>query len=43
MNCKHCFYFDSCIYPIKTSDMIDQNIWNQLRVKTNDNPFAIEK
>lgn len=42
MRCKHYFYFDSCIYPIKTSDMIDQNTWNQLRVKTNDNPFAIE-
>lgn len=42
MRCKHYFYFDSIIYSIKKSEMIDQNIWNQLRVGTNDNPFALE-
>ncbi|MBQ1171797.1 MAG: hypothetical protein IIX48_04260 [Lachnospiraceae bacterium] len=42
MRCKHYFYFDSLIYPINKSDVIDQNTWNQLRVDTNDNPFALE-
>lgn len=42
MRCKHYFYFDSLIYSIKKSETIDQDIWNQLRVDTNNNPFALE-